>query len=314
MSRESTAAENPFLTQYAQGLMNDLSQAQTLANALAPVVPVSAPAFQFKKFDDRNSFAVTGDTARGIGGAARRLKFDATDGSGQCLPQALEITIDDWERKQAPPGGVLAGPSLDQQKIRSLLNRAMLEHATAVVDYVVNNTTAVASRGNWSNASIDPVDQVDESLVTLITNTGGQLPITIAMGLNAWRVFRSHEKVKSRFDGWSYPGISEQQASGMFIVPVRFIVGSLVKSTTKFGAASVTKANVIGDHMIAVVNTPSASTYDPSAFKTFVVGGTGIEQVRTYRDDSSRSDVHAVDWNRAILETGTACSFRFAIS
>ena len=43
--------------------------------------------------------------------------------------------------------------------------------------------------------------------------------------------------------------------------------------------------------------------YDPSALKTFAGGRGGVSAVREYRDESSRSDIYAVDWSRDVKVT-----------
>ena len=77
MSRASSATVNYTLTNYAQGLANDLMKARELTNTLMPMVQVSGASGQYKAFSDVNSFQ-TYATLRGLGGKARRIEFDAT--------------------------------------------------------------------------------------------------------------------------------------------------------------------------------------------------------------------------------------------
>src|SRR5690349_13859787 len=120
MSRTGTSTVNYFLTNYAQGLANDLLQVQEVVNAICPTVTVGGATGQFKKFSDRNAFTVY-NTQRGLGGKARRISFEATDGNFNCTPQALEVTVDDFERQlAASAGNPLADELLDQGKIKAL--------------------------------------------------------------------------------------------------------------------------------------------------------------------------------------------------
>src|SRR5688572_2205900 len=116
MSLRSTAVFNHPLTTFAQGYMQDRLAAYRLANLLVPIVQVSAAAGTFKKFDDRNSFLIV-DTHRGVGGTAKRLKFEATDDTYNCEPHALEIGEDDFEAALA--GGALQSELNAQGKIKS---------------------------------------------------------------------------------------------------------------------------------------------------------------------------------------------------
>ncbi|MEY4428710.1 MAG: hypothetical protein RLZZ182_1399, partial [Pseudomonadota bacterium] len=92
MSRTASAILNYQLTAYAQGYMNDLAGALTLAERLAPSTPVPGTSGQFKSFDDKNSFKVY-NTRRAMGGDPVRVEFGATDATYNCQPRALEITI-----------------------------------------------------------------------------------------------------------------------------------------------------------------------------------------------------------------------------
>ena len=312
MSRSSTATVNQVLTAYAQGHANDLMDAQVVANTLCPRVSVVGASGQYKIFDDNNSFQVYA-TQRGLGGSARRIEFSATDGSYSCNPHALEVTVDDHERERAG-NSPLAASLLDQGKIKSVINASALSYAKRIVDYVVANTTAVSDRGNWSNDGIDPVDQVDEQLEALATSVGSSSGISIVMGLDSWRAFRKHPKVKARCTGVQVQGVSIEQARGLFMLPIQLVVGVLSYDTAKIGQATKVKDQVLAGHVILNYGLPSPTQYDPSAFKCFTTGTGNIESVRTYRDENARSDVHAIDWSEDIRQTSTLAVKRLAIT
>ena len=93
----SSSKFNVTLTNYARGIAQDLRS--SLADFIAPEVIVTAATGQYKDFSDKNAFQIL-DTSRAVGGPARRLEFAATDPTYNCLPQALEIPIDDHERDE----------------------------------------------------------------------------------------------------------------------------------------------------------------------------------------------------------------------
>lgn len=314
MSRKSAALVNYTLTAYAQGLMNDLMAVQSAIAALCPTVPVTGSSGQYKIFSDENSFRVYA-TQRGLGGSARRIEFDATDGSFSCEPQALEVTVDDAERDLAAAGGnPLAGDLLDQGKIRALLNSTSLSHVDKIVSFVIANTTAVDSRGNWSNPDIDPIEQLDEQLLALSINVGSTEGINLVMGTLAWYILRNHPKVKARCSGVQVGGITIEQLKGMLIFPANVVVSGLSKLTSKLGQSTKTKGNLVGSNAILTYSVANPTIYDPSAFKCFTTGQGNIAAVRTYRDESARSDVHAVDWSEDLKVTSSLCSKRLAIT
>ena len=209
MSRASSSTINYTLTGYAQGLANDILSAQAVVNALAPTVPVTGGAGQYKAFDDRNSFSIY-NTSRGLGGSAKRIAFDTDDATFNCKPQALEVAIDDHERTLAG-SGPLAMQLLDEGKIRALVNSTALSHVSKVVNFVIANTTPVAASGNWSNADIDPIDQLDEQLEGLVTDVGSSQFINLTLSVSSWRALRNHPKVKARANGVQTSGITIEQ-------------------------------------------------------------------------------------------------------
>ncbi|MFU8849294.1 MAG: hypothetical protein ACNA77_11335, partial [Opitutales bacterium] len=118
------------LTNYARGLSQDLRS--SLADFIAPEVIVPAATGQYKSFDDKNAFQIL-DTSRAVGGPARRLEFAASDPTYNCLPQALEIPIDDHERDEAGRGDPLG---IEQAKTQTLVSSAVASHESKVFDAV----------------------------------------------------------------------------------------------------------------------------------------------------------------------------------
>jgi len=293
--------------------MNDLMRVQEVVAALCPTVVVTGASGGYKKFDDRNSFTVY-NTQRGLGGAARRIEFSATDGSFNAEPQALEVTVDDHERDLAAAGGGLNSELLDQGKVRALLNATALSHVDKIVTYVLANAAAVASRGNWSNEAIDPIDQLDEQLDALSTDVGSTNFINLVLSTAAWRALRNHPKVKARCSGVQVGGISREQLGGLLLFPVNVVIGAISKTSNKVGQSSVTKSNIIGGNALLTYAVPNPTQYDPSAFKCFTTGQGNIQSVRTYRDESARSDVHAVDWSEDLQVTSSLAVKRLAIT
>ena len=316
MSRSSAAAINYTLTAYAQGLANDIMAAQEVANAICPIVPVTGAAGGFKKFSDRNSFQVY-NTQRGLGGQAKRILFDATDGTFNCEPQALEVTVDKHERDLADAGGnPLAQQLLDQGKIRALVNSTALSHADKVITYVNANVTAETDRGNWSNAAIDPIDQLDEQLDGLTTDVGSAAFINLVLSTTAWRTLRNHPKVKARCSGVQVGGITREQLASILMIPVNVVIGTISKLSSKEGQtiAKGGKTQVIGSNAYLTYAVPSPTPYDPSALKCFTTGSGNIEAVRSYQDPSMRFDVHAVDWSEDIQLTSSLSIRRLSIT
>jgi hypothetical protein len=313
MGLRSEASVNPTLTNYASGVLNDLQSAT--ADFLAPQVQVPATIGQYKAYDDKNAFQVH-DTSRGVGGPARRIFMDVSEPTYNCLPQALEITIDDSERDAA---GTINPLDLEQAKVKTLVQSSVLSHERHVITTVNAAVTADGTTvgggvmGTWSAATTDPVVQMDY-LIEGIAKSTGQLPNAILMGMTAWRRFRNNAKVIEKQPGAALIGLNQGQASAMLINPSMEIrLSTMAYDTTKEGKTR-NQAFVNGDDVYIFVRSASPTIYDPSALKTFAGGRGGVSAVREYRDESSRSDIYAVDWSRDVKVTSAISIERITTS
>lgn len=313
MSRQSTATINVPLTTYAQGIMQDRLAAYKLANLLCPIVQVGAASGQFKVFDERNDFLVE-DMKRPIGGPRHRLGFDTSDDSYACKPYGVEIPVDDFELDLAGNQNPVAGELVTQGKMRSMLARKATGYAKRVVDFVFANLTPVAGRGNFSNADIDPIDQLDEQLEALSDTVGTTENINLILSTNVWRKIRSNAKVKARLGITGGLSLTRQQLVDGLLFPVNLEISALSYTGTKRGQATVAKASVVGSYAILLHSVPNPTIYDASAFKCFSTSSVLVDAVKTYREENANSDIHAMDWSEDIKRTGAACAKLLAIT
>jgi hypothetical protein len=280
-----------------------------LANFIAPVVPVSGSVGQFKKFDDKNAFQ-TYDTSRAIGGPRRRIEFAATDPTYDCRPQGLEIPIDDHEEKMAGNADPLA---IRQAKTRTLVSTGVQSHEAKVFATVAGAVAAVGGKGVWSNASVDPVVELDEQIQAIAIATG-RMPNRMVFGLGAWNIFRNHAKVLARQPGAALIGLTTEQAARMALNPAIDIrIGLLSRDTTKFGAAK-NAVNIVGGDVYLFYAEQNPTQYDPSFMKTFMPLGDAIEAVREYRENRNASDMLALDWAEDIQVVSTVLVRRITLS
>ena len=307
MGLRAEASVNPTLTNYASGVLNDLQSAT--ADFIAPQVQVPATIGQYKAYDDKNAFQ-THDTSRGVGGPARRIFMDVSEPTYNCLPQALEITIDDSERDAA---GTLNPLDLEQAKVKTLVQSSVLSHEKHVITTVNAAVAATGGVGVWSNDANDPVDEIDAQIEAIAKETG-QMPNAILMGMTAWRRFRNNAKVVAKQPGAALIGLNQGQASALLINPSTEIrLSTMAVDTTKQGKTR-SNAFVNGDDVYIFVRSATPTIYDPSALKTFAGGRGGVSAVREYRDESSRSDVYAVDWSRDVKVTSAISIKRITTS
>lgn len=314
MSVITSAALNQQLTSYAQGHMNDLADTRALAERLAPSTPVPGSSGQFKKFNDKNSF-LPEDTARAVGGDPKLIAFNASDDTFACQPQALEVRVDQTEVEAAGSNaGALGQQLLREGKIGAMLNKASLSHTVQVVAAVLAAVGAQAGKGNWSDAGVDPIDQLDEQLDALSLDCGSTSNIKLTLDVGAWRALRSHPKVKARCTGVQVGGITKEQLAGLLLFPIDIMIAAIAKDTTGEKVAS-SKARVLASTALLHFGVPGATLYDPSPFKTFTVGmGTPMSGVRSYQAANGLWEGHIIDWSRDIKQTSTLAMRRLTIS
>lgn len=310
----SSAVLNQQLTNYAQGHMNDLADVRALAERFAPSSPVPGASGQFKKFNDKNSF-LPEDTARAVGGDPKIIAFAASDDTYACKPQALEVRVDKAEIDAAGNNSGAVGQQLLREgKIAAMLNKASLSHTVQVITAVLAAVSAQADVGVWSNADIDPIDQLDAQLDALTLDVGSSANIKLTLDVTAWRLLRSHPKVKARCNGVQVGGITREQLAGLLMLPVDVMVAAIVKDTTGVGVAS-SKARALSSTALLHYSVPNATIYDPSPFKTFTVGnGSPFGGVRSYEAPNGLWEGHIIDWSRDIKQTSTLAMRRLNIS
>jgi hypothetical protein len=308
LSTYSSAALNYQLTNYAQGLWNDLEQVLGLAERLSPTTNVPGAGGQFKKFDDKNSF-LPEKTERAVGGDPVIIKLNATDDSYSCKPQALEVRVDKVEDQAAgSDGGDVASELLDQGKIRGLINQKALSHVKDVSDFVIANTTAIGGKGDWRNPDIDPIDEINDQLLALSNDCGSTMNVKITMDLGVWNVLRKNPNVKKRATfgaADSLQSISLAQLKAALLYDVDIMAANVVYDTTRLDQTA-SKKRIMAGTFLMHFSVPNPTIYDPSAFKTFTVGASGlIAGVRTYVALNQLYRGHIVDWSRDIKKTSS---------
>jgi len=317
-----SATLNYQLTDFATGHMNDLKAAYEYAERICPTVRVPGSHGQYKKFDDVNSFQ-TYNTARAMGADPTRIEFAAEDEFYNCTPQALEVTVDEEERRQAGENNAVAQQLLDEGKIKAVLNASALSYAFKRTNYVIANTTPVSNRGNFSNPNIDPIDQIDEQLDLLSLACGSVNFLKVTMDVSAWRAIRSHPLVKKRLVGVQVSEISVEQLKTMLLFPVDLMVASISYTGTNQGPVGGAgagageqsgKKRLLAGNILIHYSVPDPTLYDPSAFKCFVAGQSNVQAVRSYMAPNGLYGGHIVDWSEDIEQTSAVAMARLQLS
>lgn len=294
------------LTSYARGLMQDLDK-NSLANFIAPKVPTGIASGQFKEFSDKNAFMVP-KTGRAIGGKANRIAFETEDRYFNCKPNALEITIDEHERRLAGEKII----NLERAKIATVVTQAKLSREKSVWDLVMANIPAVSDVGEWTNENVDPIKQLDAQLVGIAEDTG-MVPNRMVVGLSAFCTLRNNAILLEELKGSGFTRLTLARLADMLIFPgIDIRLGVVSYEKAKRGKSGG-KDFVIGSEVLIFIGSDNPTVYDPSFAKTFATDGSNIDSVRSYQEDP-RTDVYAVDWTEDTRVVSSIAARRISIT
>ena len=172
---------------------------------------------------------------------------------------------------------------------------------------------ALAAAANIALATDDPIAKIDDHIEALARDTG-RMPNRLVIGLPLWNKLRNNAKVIARFPGAASVGVTMAQFASLLLNPsIDVRVGIMSQDTAKLGLAKHT-VNIVGLQLVVFHATASPTLYDPSFMKTFRLRRGGVDVVRTYRDDSARSDILAVDWSEDIRVTSPVCARKLTAS
>ncbi len=296
---------NAQLTRYAHGIAPELASA--LAEIMAPQCAAPAASGQYIKFDDDDAFRII-DTRRAVGGDMALIDLPSTSPRFDCEPHALGIPTDRFEMERVGEAGL---ELLRQSKVRTLISRNAISREKRVFDAYEAGTTAESGAGLWTDADVDPIDELDAIVSDVATQTGNS-KIHIVIGLPALRQARKHPKVIARFPGAQAVNVNAAALASLLIMPVTLHVGMLPMVTEKVGKAG-TKTNIVGSRVYAFITQEQPSPYDPSAAKTFTttigqVDGVGFVEKPPF------SEINYVAFSEDIKMTGSACVKRIDVA
>jgi hypothetical protein len=306
MSTASQLSYNPTLTNYAIGVSTAIKD-KCVAAWIAPWFVTGATHGKYKKWDSKNSTIVV-DTVRPIGGDAKQLGFSASDLNFDCMPHALDGGIDEWEVKGLDAGMV---SKMRQRRIASILAVSYRSHDKFVIDTALANVAATANLGQWSDAAVDPVSEIDSQIVAINTATGGLMPNRGVISLAVWQKIKNHPKILQRLKGIKASSLTLEDFSAMLVQPVEFKLSTLNYDTAKPGATENQTA-ILGSEVLIWYSEPMLNEEDFSAMKTFSPTDSGIDQVRT--GQGLRREIIAVDWGCDVKVTCSASMRRITVT
>lgn len=298
------------LTGYSQGLYSDLNGSLgRAAGIIAPDVPIMSAKGRFEVYGDGQDFQIV-DTKRARGGDRKRLSFGAGSSPFDAQPHGLEIDVDDWDEARE---GEQFNRFL-QGRIKILISSGLRSHTKEVYDYADANTTALSGKGNWTNTSKDPIDEINEQIELISIALGGDImPNRLTFSLRSYRLLIANAKMKE------IDNVSREAQIGFILKRlinpnIQIDVVPIAYDARKKGAASSSKSAVLGASVYLHYTEDAPDEFDASWMKNFVPDyGGGPTRVGTYREKELR-DVYFLDWAKQLQITNAAAAVKFAIT
>ena len=294
---------SPMLREYAQGAAQD--SIQPVAEFLAPTVPVATSVGRYKVYDEKNRFHIP-NTLRGMGGRAVELTFNLKDATYNCAPHALDFPVDNLEQLEGS-----AMENILQEGATLIAEVAGLAHEALVLSTATGALTALGGVGQWSVATNDPVNDIDNSILNVIkaAKYGSLMGVGVLFGASAFKTFKNHALVRSRFvtaGNKAIPNITPDAASALFLGSPDTRVSYMVQDTAPEGAA----ANVsflLDNSVMVFARKENPTRRDPSFMKTFRLINNFMVPSSYVRDDN-RVQVAKFDWSEDVKNTNSVAA------
>ena len=307
MSKLASISSNPTIREYAQGAAQDMTSA--IADFLAPTVEVATSTGQYKSYDEKHRFSIP-DTRRALGGEATKIGFNASDLTYNCAHHALDFPVDYLEEQESAELENVFTEAADMAA-----EVGALSHEKNVID------TALVALGAASSLSVgstdDLIDQLDQNILTVIKTAGygGLMGVGVLFGANAYRLFKNHASVKSRFvaggkSKFAVPNLDD--ISEMLISKAQARVSLLAYDTEPEGKAADLDF-LMGDDVIVFAKKESPTRRDPSFMKTFRLRGQWMKP-GSYELPDGRGQAAKFDWSADVKVTNSAAGIRRSIS
>lgn len=313
MPKIADISSKPTLRQYAQGAAQNA--VAPVADFLAPTVGVATMTGSYKKYSEKNRFKLP-DTRRHPGGRATRIAFDVTDATYNCRPNALDYPVDNLEQMEAA-----ALENMLMEGAAIIAEVGGLAHEKLVIDTALSVIGAGTDK-TW-NSSADPINDIDLAIMTVLkaAKYGSLMSVGILFGANAWRIFKSQDKVRGKF----VTGGTKGNASGAALaIPTLdnvspFFLGNpdvrasyMVTDTAPEGKAENIQF-LLDSSILIFARHPNPTRRDPSFMKTFRLMNQWMVP-GSYTSEDGRGEVAKFDWSEDVQVTNAQAAVRLNVA
>jgi hypothetical protein len=307
MSKLASVSANPILVEYSQGAAQ--SATSSIADFLAPTVPVGTSTGRFKRYTVKSRFRIP-DTRRAVGGRATQIGFSAEDANYNCAPHALDFPVDNLELVESD--GLM---NLLQEGADICAQVGALAHEKSVVDLALS--TLGAGTALSIGGSDDIVTQIDANVLSVIkaAKMGGLMNVGVVFGAGAWRVAKNHASVKGRLISGGkrdLANVTLEDFGSLLISKCDAKVSLMCYDDAPEGVAEDIKFVLDGD-IIVFARVAQPTRFDPSFMKTFRLRNQWMKP-GTYTREDGRAEVAKFDWSEDVQVTNESAGIRRTVA
>jgi hypothetical protein len=241
------------LTDFATGVMQDNAKVLAEIKRIAPPVPTGVLAGRYPEFNNLQDFAIN-DTKRVSGGSTADAKFAGTMTDFTLQPNALQIGVDQEIEIPMAGGNILA---VEQAKTHTLLAQSVGSLASDVYSLLKTGRAAHATFGKWSDANVDPLDELEAAAIEIYEATG-LWPNHIDITPQMWRYVKKHPLTLKRFGGKN-AAINMQDVGNEVGIPDMQLVTGAGLSSGDFGQTTAAFQPMLGKAAWVYYSNPMAS-------------------------------------------------------
>lgn len=292
MSQLSRVATSSLVRNYAKGAAQSALDRMTMANFIAPVVPVPGIRFDYWTYDSKSPYKIM-NTKRALYGGGALLDTGGSKTTAELQPNAIDAPIDEAE-KMAEQDLVLTL----QERADESAQASALAHEKEVIDLAL----ATAGAGTDINAAqasgVDLKAIVDAAILGVVkaAKVGSMLRVRMVFGANAGLRAVNHTSIRGLFKGGtkSVAVPSMEELAGLFLGNPEIMQNLTVYDSAAEGGAESIQW-MLDNAVLIFINSSTPTRRDPAFMKTFALSGQ-IMKSGTYMSQDGRQEFAKMDW------------------
>lgn len=304
MSKLANIAAKATVRQYAQGAAQNMVK-NTIGNFLAPGVDVATMTGNYKIYTEKSRYRVP-NTRRAPGQSAVQIGWDASDGTFNCTPNAIDCPVD-----------------IIEQMAEEMLESAYKEAADLVaevaalsheIDVIKKATDAADASTITLGADTNLISDFDDAVLDIMkaSGFGGSLCIRFLWGATAWKKAKNHKSIIDALSDSTLKVPSLETMKNLILGNPENRCTFAVKDTAPEGKAKSLDFLLSNKVLIFVAN-DNPTRRDPSFMKTFRLSG-GWMKSGTYQSPDGRAEIAKMDWSEDVKVTNSGAAKLITIS